>query len=377
MNVIRRAIRSYLPWMHRGILLSCIGIFVVVVALSFVGNDWKDRSMREVYEPIDLSQVDTDVLKVHTGIYINRIHDVNRASGTFSANGWLWMSWPKPEAEDWWHKEKIDIDLIKFMNEIPNKSKRVKLIDNPIEEFGGQLWHSMQFSSTFLMNNQDFRRFPFEYIELPIEVGTDIYSVDSVVYQPNLKDSLISDRLSLSGFGFRGLEARNFSHTITSKWGHSIDPSSPENKTHWAYPHLEWVMLFGRLPSSSLARLFTPVFAAMVALMFSLLVNLNHSTPKITIPASVLLVLAVLQENSHKMLPPDITYLTYMDKIYMFCYLLTIISFVSSLYCINRIEQAEDAVRTSLKTSLRSQQRSLVNWMSVSLFVVPVILWLL
>ena len=81
------------------------------------------------------------------------------------------MSWPKPEDEDWWHKEKIDIDLIKFMNEIPNKSKRVKLIDNPIEEFGGQLWHSMQFSSTFLMNNQDYRRFPFEYVELPIEVG--------------------------------------------------------------------------------------------------------------------------------------------------------------------------------------------------------------
>ena len=227
------------------------------------------------------------------------------------------------------------------------------------------------------MNKQDFRRFPFEDIELPIEVGTDIYSVESVVYQPNLKDSLISDRLSLSGFGFRGLEARNFSHTITSKWGHSIDPSSPENQTDWAYPHLEWVMKFGRLPSSSLARLFTPVFAAMVALMFSVLVNLSHSTPKITIPASVLLVLAVLQENSHKMLPPDITYLTYMDKIYVFCYLLTIISFVSSLYCINRIDRAENAVRISLKNSLRLQQRMLVNWMSVSLFVVPVILWLL
>ena len=284
------------------------------------------------------------------------------------------MSWPKPEDEDWWHKEKIDIDLIKFMNEIPNKSKRVKLIDNPIEEFGGQLWHSMQFSSTFLMNNQDYRRFPFEYVELPIEVGTDIYSVDSVVYQPNLKDSLTATGYRcLVWPRFRG---RNFSHTITSKWGH-LSIRASENKTHWAYPHLEWVMLIGRLPSSSLARLYTPVYAARVALIISLLVNLSHSTPKITIPASVLLVLAVLQENSHKMLPPDITYLTYMDKIYMFCYLLTIISFVSSLYCINRIEQAEDAVRSSLKTSLRSQQRSLVNWMSVSLFVVPVILWLL
>ena len=35
MKVIRWAIRSYMPWMHRGILLSCIGIDVIVVDLSF------------------------------------------------------------------------------------------------------------------------------------------------------------------------------------------------------------------------------------------------------------------------------------------------------------------------------------------------------
>ena len=40
--------------------------------------------MREVYEPIDLSQVDTDVLKVHTGIYINRIHNVSCIRYLFS-----------------------------------------------------------------------------------------------------------------------------------------------------------------------------------------------------------------------------------------------------------------------------------------------------
>ena len=356
-------------------LLACISAFVLVVALSFSGNQTQERSSREIYEPVDVQEIGDDVLRVSTGLYVNRIHDVDHASGTFSANGWLWMSWDKPSDDDW-HKNDISIDMIKFINEIPNASKRDKLIDKPLEQYGNRMWQSMRFSSTFLMNNQDFSRFPFESIELPIEVGSDAYAIDDVVYLPNLNDSLVSDRLSLSGFQFRGLKARNYSHSITSKWGHSIDPASPEDQTHWAYPHLEWVLQFSRLSSSSIVRLFTPVFAAMLVLMFSLLVNLNVPSPKISIPASVLLVLAVLQERSHRLLPPNITYLTYMDKIYMFCYVLTVISFMSSLYCVNRVNLAPSESRSELIITLRSGQRNLVAWMCVFLIIVPMILWI-
>ena len=109
-------------------MLASISLFVLVVSLSFVGNQWQYRQQREVYSPVDITQVDDDVLKVHTGIYVNRIHDVNRAMGTFSANGWLWMSWDKPDLGDTYDNA-IGIDMIKFMNEIPTKSKRVKLIE--------------------------------------------------------------------------------------------------------------------------------------------------------------------------------------------------------------------------------------------------------
>ena len=373
-RVARRILGFCRPRWHRLVLLACISAFVLVVALSFTGNQKLDRSPREIYEPVDVQGIGDDVLKVHTGIYVNRIHNVDRASGTFSANGWLWMSWDKPRDDDW-YKDEISVDMIKFMNEIPNASKRDKLIDEPQEQYAGRMWQSMRFSSTFLMNNQDFSRFPFENFELPIEIGSDAFSVDDVIYLPNLKDSLVSDRLSLSGFEFRGLVARNFSHSITSKWGHSIDPDSPEDQTHWVYPHLEWVMQFSRLSSSSIARLFTPVFAAMVVLMFSLLVNLNVASSKISIPASVLLVLAVLQDRSHRLLPPDITYLTYMDKIYMFCYVLTLVSFVSSLYCVNRVNIAPEESRPALIIALRSHQRTLVAWICGSLIVMPLILW--
>jgi hypothetical protein len=362
---------------HRLVLLGCIAIFTAILLLSFVDNGSQERSSREVYEPFDTQQLSPDVLTIDTGIYVNRVHDVNLAAGTFAANGWLWMSWDKPQEGDW-RLDEINIESIKFMNEIPNKSKRQKLNDEPYIEHGNRLWQGMRFSSTFLINNRDFSRFPFEKLELPIEISSDMFGIETAVFKPNIKDSLASDRLAVSGYEFRGLEALNFSHSISSKWGHSIPPDSPAHAVEsWSYPHLEWVLQFSRLASSSIARLFTPVFAAMVVLIFSLLLNLSVASPKITIPASVLLVLAVLQDRSHKLLPPNITYLTYMDKVYLFCYLLTLITLISSLYCVNRLNKATGDDRAALQISLRSEQRTLVNWMCISLIVVPLALWYL
>ena len=120
------------------VLLACISAFVLVVMLSFAGNHKQDRLLREIYKPVDVQAIDEDVLKVNTSIYVNRIHDVNRASGTFSANGWLWMSWDKPSDDDWREGE-ISIDTIKFINEIPNASKRDKLIKEPQEQYADLL----------------------------------------------------------------------------------------------------------------------------------------------------------------------------------------------------------------------------------------------
>ena len=374
--MIRGIARFFRPRWHRLVLLACIFAFAFVVALSFAINDNQNQPSRENYKPIDVNTIEEGALNLNTGIYVNRIYNVDRVSGTFSANGWLWISWDKQKDIDL-YKDDINIEMIKFMNEMPNTSRKEKLSAKPLEEYGNRMRQAMQFSSTFLINNQDYSEFPFEKIELPIEVGTDRYLSKFIVYSPDIKDSFVSDRVSLSGFKFRSLEARNFEHSYASRFGHSIDPKWIHKNTELTYSHLEWVVQFSRLTSSSIARLFIPVFAAMIVLMFSLLVSLKYAVPKITIPTSVLLVLAVLQERSHRLLPPDLTYLTYMDKIYMFCYILTLISLVSSLHCINRLQTASANNHHQLMISLADGQRTLVGVMSICITIVPLILWIL
>lgn len=383
MRLMSRVFKAFRAKPHRFFLAASVFGFVLSLLLSFAGEGWHPRTPREVYTPIDsvqagkaLDKVDEDLLKVDVGIYVNRIHDVNRAAGTFAAEGWLWMGWDEPLEGDW-HKqqrfgEDFGVNILKFMNAVPSETKRMNL-GSPQKELGGRLWQGTRFSTTFLMAEQNFSKFPFEEVVLPIEIGTDGLPSELLEYRPNMKDSLISDRLELLGFRFIGLEALSSVHMITTHFGHA-GWSAGE---YPSYPHLEWLMRFGRLPSTLFAKLFVPVVAAMVVLLFSLLLSVNVPTPKISIPASVLLVLAVLQDRSHQMLPANISYLTYMDKIYLFAYSLTVIALVSSLYCLNKHYFDSTSGSAELASSLKDGQGMLVGWMCISMCIIPFLLWVI
>ena len=74
----------------------------------------------------------------------------------------------------------------------------------------------------------------------------------------------------------------------------------------------------------------------MAAVIFSLIVSFKVSAQKIGIPASILLVLAVLQDRWHNLLPSGLKYFTYMDKMFVFAYLMTMVVLIHSVYCVNR-----------------------------------------
>ena len=399
MRLMLRTVKAFRAWSHRFFLIATVFGFALALLLSFAGDGWQSRSPREIYAPVDsgqvgkdLGKVKKDLLKVDVGIYVNRIHDVNRAAGTFAAEGWLWMGWDEPLDGDWYSPGRIDsaglgedfgVTILEFKNAVPSETKRVNL-GPPTKEPGGRLWQGTRFSTTFLMAEQNFSKFPFEEVVLPIEIGTDRFVFSILEYRPNMKDSLISDRLELLGFRFLGLEAISSELTITTHFGHAL-PKDGIRGPGWvglsagdypSYPHLEWLMRFGRLPSTLSVKLFVPVAAAMVVLMFSLLLSVNVPTPKISIPASILLVLAVLQDRSHQLLPPNISYLTYMDKIYLFAYILTTSALVSSLYCLNSYYFDVNSQNAKKAIFLRAQQRLLVSLMCISMSIVPFLLWI-
>ena len=361
--------------MHRVLLIILIGVFVAAILISFRLDQDIARPSNESYLPAELHGDLGKAVVVKTGIFVNRLHDMSISAGTFSANGWLWMSWDKPGKDDWHRTRKLDIGSIDLINEIPGRGQLERLDPEPTaSDVEGRLYHSIRFSSVFLMEAQDFRRFPFEKIRLPIEVGTDDHPTYRMIFVPDEKDSMISDRVNLPGYRYEGLKYKNFFYTANTLWGHEM-PAGESESEPLSYPQLEWELNFRRSTSSSFVRLFLPLGAAMAALLFSLLSHFKVSVQKISIPASILLVLAVLQDRWHRVLPPGLAYLTYMDKLFIFAYVVTVIVFAHSVFCVNLYHSASEERQALLSDKMRHQQRRLASAICCGLLVGPIVLW--
>ena len=96
---------------------------------------------------------------------------------------------------------------------------------------------------------------------------------------------------------------------------------------------------------------------------------------KICIPASIILVLAVLQDQWHSALPPELKYFTYMDELFMSAYLVTIVILLHSVFCVNRCYGTSEKIDAEPSVRMRHHQWTLANGISAELLIAPLILW--
>ncbi|MGB1417399.1 MAG: hypothetical protein ACPG6X_07950 [Synechococcus sp.] len=185
---------------------------------------------------------------------------------------------------------------------------------------------------------------------------------------------MVSDRVRLSGYRFHGLRPNNLFYQAKTFWGHDVSDQD-RAQGPLTYSQLEWELRFKRAAGASFVRLFLPLVSAMAALLFSLLANFKVAAQKVSIPASILLVLAVLQDRWHSVLPPGLSYLTYMDKLFIFAYVITVFVFAHSVYCVNRCHCAAESDQPGLTVLMRQHQRLLSSAISIALLAGPFLLW--
>lgn len=368
MHFVRRLFRLYF---HRFFLLLFLGSLITIFAIGSRIDLVSTRVLNEVYRPADL-QGQKDASRLEIGLFVGNLHGVDHSLGIFSADGEIWGKWDDASQGRW--KElgpdktiSIDSGFIYSSNAISEGDQSfAKKIGNPYSYSGRTSYQAGDFSSKFKMHPVDYRQFPFESIYLPIEVRTK-FPVERLLLSIDERDSFVSDRVSLPGYRFVGLNSKNlFWHAKTS-WGHDFDGL--------AYSQLQWELHFRRSIGPSFVRLFLPLASAMAAVIFSLVVSFKVSAQKISIPTSILLVLAVLQDRWHSTLPQGLKYLTYMDQLFVFAYLVTVIVLVQSVYCVNRCYGASEGVQPEIAVRMRHHQRILASGISVALLVAPFVLW--
>lgn len=380
MHRLRRMFRLYF---HRFFLILSLGVLVTVFVIGSRIDLVSTRGSNEAYSSA-VEQDKDDVVKMQIGLFINNLHGVDHSLSTFSADGQIWGTWDDASQDRWKELiagQEVDKDLpisfdaasIHSPNALSEGDQSfVKKSIDPLSYPGGRYWQSGYFSSKFKMHQVDYRKFPFESIYLPIEVQT-LFPIQRLVLTTDQRDSLVSDRVSLSGYRFVALKMKDMFYQAKTFWGHDMpDYWMGDDLT---YSHLQWELHFRRAVGPAFIRLFLPLASAMSAVIFSLLVSFKVSTQKIGIPASILLVLAVLQDRWHGSLPPGLKYLTYMDELFIFAYLATMVALLHSAYCVNRCYGASETIQAEIAVRMRHDQRLLASFISAALLIAPFVLW--
>ena len=382
MHVVRRLFRSYF---HRFFLLLFLGVLIAIFVVGSRMDLISTRVANETYRSADV-RGNSDAPSLEIGLFVSNLYDVDHSQGTFSADGQIWGRWDDKSEDRWMEinsgKEvdegvgiSFDSAFIYSSNALSEGSQSfVKKSIGPLAYPKQKYYYQTgDFSSDFKMHQLDYRKFPFESIYLPIELRT-MFPVQRLVLSADEHDSLASDRVSLPGYRFVGLKIKNVLYQAKTFFGHDVPDDW--NADGFTNSQLQWELHFRRAIGPSFVRLFLPLASAMAAVIFSLVVSFKVSVQKIGIPASILLVLAVLQDRWHNLLPSGLKYFTYMDKMFVFAYLMTMVVLVHSVYCVNRCFGASEGINSDIAIEMRHHQRILASCVSVALLVAPFVLWI-
>ena len=277
---------------------------------------------------------------LNTGIYIDKVYDHNPEAKTFRADGWIWAKW------------KGDRELYSFNSESAADPLKTVSIYNAIE-WDSQYdqepvyyktpdnyhYQSKGFSGRFIYEDVDYRKFPFEKIILPIELTAVDHWVNELVLvnESEAENSAVHNKLEIQGYKFKKLLIEDKKRIFNTSFGLNEDAKeSFGNQFQSIYPSILASLYFYRSISSSTWNLFIPLITVLLIVICSPLIDPRNFEPKVALPASVLLVLVFLQEGYKSLLPSSLTYLTFMDLLYGWSYLITLLVFLESLYTTNK-----------------------------------------
>ncbi|WP_411870621.1 hypothetical protein [Vulcanococcus limneticus] len=315
----------------------------------------------------------TGAMPVKTGVYIKNLHGLSLAQRTFKAEGYYWLEWQQP-LQDLLAEAKLPAaDLVELSNLVDEYDAVLKPYGDVSRLPSGWYRYQVRFSGSFYIPFLSFKDSPFDQITLPIvlEVGPDQFAMQErpVVLVPDASPGALLGAYSVvDGFHLHSAELVPLLHAYGTSWGR--DRGDLDFSTLSAVVHLD---------TDGVASFITYVLPLLIVLAIvfaapSLEGRLGDV--RVAIPTTALLTLIFLQQ-AYKASLPALSYLTFLDWLYAYAYLVTMALFFLFLWgnnaCANvPAEQVASVVARINRIDLVFQVTAIVGLVLVGLLV-----WLL
>jgi F0F1-type ATP synthase assembly protein I len=193
-----------------------------------------------------LAQQDT----AKVGIYLTNLYDFNLGDGCYTAEFYTWTLYKNTE-----------LDFAE--NQEVTKSKRTSFANALTEDAGEYKWHTKKCTSTILQD-WDVRKFPFDKQQLKINLEEVDNDTSELYYQVDIKNSKISDALSLDEWKIDSFKAQSSQVRYNTTYG------DPTLEGASVYPAVTFDVFIAR--THSWVTFIKLVTGAMVAFLISVMV---------------------------------------------------------------------------------------------------------
>jgi len=323
--------------------------------IGFITLVWANRTGRLAISPFDHGGVLTpvseatpwkkDSVPVRVGIFAENVYDFNMTTQSFAAEGLVWIHWG-PAFQEVLDAEGVTIEqVIHPVNRVNSWDWMMKpFYPNPLQTPGGDHYQLIRFAGRFYVDQIDLHRYPFEKLTVPIiwglNVMSDVFSADKVRIIADHAQSGVGSFIEVIGFATDKYDVNEYVQTYPTSFGYK--DAGQKSQTPFSQVRLE--VTYRKAPLASIQQFILPLLIVMLITLLAPSLAASLWDVRIAIPSTALLTLVFLQQTYRQNLP-QLPYATYLDQIYVTCYMVTLCLFCLFVWASNTLDTCPEAER--------------------------------
>jgi hypothetical protein len=285
---------------------------------------------------------------IEVGLHVENLHQLSLKDKNYWVEGWYWLRWPQ-SIQRILQAEKIATDrMVEFTNQIEDSSIVISPEESEIVELpGNAFYQSFRFSGKFYVDDLDLIRFPFQQISLPITIETRPAALSCTAEaciqlraDPVNVRSLVGQFAAVNGYDIKAAKITPFIHQYKSNFGIGA-PS--------AFGAVDFSIIYKTNPWAAFSQSILPLLVIIGIVIASPSLPGSIGDVRLAIPTTALLTMIFLQQTYRSEIPP-LSYLCFLDWLYLYAYVLSIVFFLlfcwgTYIYTVAEEGRAEQVVR--------------------------------
>lgn len=272
-------------------------------------------------------------ITLQVALTVGNVHRFSARDKTYSVEGTLRLSAPTAVMERLRTAGVDPVELLRFQNQVEPWNSLMEPASGWLR-LGPTLGHNYRFNGNFYSDEINYRGYPFGTLPLRLSlvpVGSANGAIRAYPFDPNeapaFSSSLSSIRLQADSRASGVSRQTNMNGYRLKGWRLITDTGG-----------VEMQLLYVPIGWASLVKWLLPLAITMVVMLLTPNLRTSFSAERLAIPPVILLTLVFMQQAYRDSLP-SLPYLTVLDGLYAFSYLVTLVFFCEFIWCANRIDR--------------------------------------